>query len=377
MGKLKIGIVLDDTLDTPDGVQQYVLAVGKWLSEQGHTVHYLVGSTKRTDIPHVHSLGNNVRVQFNGNRMSTPLPASRRKITRLLLQEKYDVLHVMIPYSPFLAAQIITAAPVTTAVVGTFHIAPNSALVTMANKALSFLNKKSLRRFDSIVSVSPAAAAFAEKTHGITTPIVPNVIRTDHFKSAKPEASDRPTIMFLGRLVPRKGCQILLEALNHLKNDAAMPDYQALICGRGPLETELKAYTRANGLEDRVRFVGFVNDDEKARYLRAADLAVFPSTGGESFGIVLIEAMAAEHPVVLGAANAGYTSVLEQYPDLLFPTHDPVRLAEKIREFLTDSNAHQRALKWQKAYVKQFDIAIVGPRLVARYQEALRSRLNA
>lgn len=380
MGVLKIGLVLDDTLDTPDGVQQYVLTLGKWLSDQGHDVHYLVGHTERTDIRNIHSLGKNVRVQFNGNRMSTPLPASRRKIRKLLQAEQFDVLHVQIPYSPFLAARIIREAPSRTAVIGTFHIAPNSKLVTIANTVLGRLVQKSLRRFDTIVSVSPAAAAFAKATHRIDTPVVPNVVLAAHFAQAKPYpvSPGVRTVVFLGRLVPRKGCKILLEALNILKSaESSLPKLQVFICGKGPLDAELKAYAQDHGLSRMVTFTGFVDNDTKARYLKTADIAVFPSTGGESFGIVLIEAMAANAPVVLGADNDGYKTVLEPYPEVLFPVLDPAKLAAKLALFLADDAAHKKATEWQHRYVQQFDIAVVGPRLVARYNEALRSRMAA
>jgi phosphatidylinositol alpha-mannosyltransferase len=376
MGNLKIGFVLDDTLDTPDGVQQYILTLGTWMSAQGHDVHYLVGHTERTDIQNVHSLGRNVKVQFNGNRMSTPLPASKRKLRTLLESEKYDVLHIQIPYSPFLAQRIIMAAPAATALIGTFHIAPNSRVVTAANKLLGMMTKRSLKRFDTLLSVSPAAKQFAQITYGIETSVLPNVVKAAHFRLAEPfnKYSGKPTIVFLGRLVQRKGCQTLLEAVELLKRQKNLPDFRVIICGRGPLDGELKKYAKAQGLENIVEFVGFVNDDEKARYLKSADIAVFPSSGGESFGIVLLEAMAAEHPVVLGADNPGYASVLAPYPDLLFPVLNNAALAAKLQVYLTDTSARNRAVSWQHTYLPQFDVAAVGSRLIARYREALRSR---
>src|SRR3990167_6303303 len=91
---LKIGLVVDDTLDKPDGVQQYVLLVGAWLSAQGHEVHYLVGQSSRTDLPNVHSLAKNVPVTFNKNKLTVPLPANKRRIQQLLEQEKFYILHV-------------------------------------------------------------------------------------------------------------------------------------------------------------------------------------------------------------------------------------------------------------------------------------------
>lgn len=376
MGNLKIGFVLDDTLDTADGVQQYIRTLGTWLTAQGHEVHYLVGYTVRKDIPNVHSLSKNVRVSFNGNRMSTPLPASKQKIRKFLHKEKFDVLHVQIPYSPFLAHRIILNAPSTTAIIGTFHIAPNSGLVSTANALLGRLLGGSLKKFDSIVSVSSAAAEFAAQKYGISSTVLPNVVTASHFVSAKPldTSGQVQRIVFLGRLVPRKGCQTLLEAAHILRQDAKTVPFQVTVCGKGPLGQELKSVAERLNIQDIVEFAGYVDDDQKARYLKSADIAVFPSTGGESFGIVLIEAMAAEHPVVLGANNDGYKTVLAPCPDLLFPVMDPQSLANKIQVFLTDTDEKKHVLEWQKSYVRQFDVSVVGPRLLARYRQALRSR---
>lgn len=376
MNKLKIGFVLDDTLDTPDGVQQYILTLGRWLSTQGHEVHYLVGQTSRTDIPFVHSLGRNVHVKFNGNRMSTPLPASRQAIKALLERERFDVLHVQIPYSPFLAQRIILAATKETVVVGTFHIAPHTGLVRIANKLLGLLVRRSLQRFDAIYSVSSAAADFARATYGIETAILPNVVNAGYFQQAQSmqRPDNRPVVVFLGRLVPRKGCGILLEALRMLQKQDPDSLPHTIICGKGPLKDTLEAYARTSGLQESVQFVGFVDDNEKARYLKTADIAVFPSTGGESFGIVLIEAMAARHPVVLGAANPGYQSVLSPSPQSLFAVNDPKALADSLRQFLQDAELRARVVTWQDRYIMQFDVAVVGRRLVSRYLELLRAK---
>lgn len=376
MNTLKIGFVLDDTLDTPDGVQQYILTLGQWLTARGHEVHYLVGQTERTDIPHVHSLGRNIKVKFNGNRMSTPLPASRKAIRALLAAERFDVLHVQIPYSPFLAQRIIRLAPVGTAIVGTFHIAPQSGLVRYANALLGRLVRRSLRRFDAIYSVSSAAQEFARHAYHIDTTILPNVVNGRIFQEALPLPSDdnRPLIVFLGRLVPRKGCAVLLEALHYLRQHQPSLSFRSVVCGKGPLRGDLESYVRSHGLAQDVTFAGFVDDATKARYLKSADIAVFPSTGGESFGIVLIEAMATEHPVVIGAANPGYQSVLAPSPESLFAVDDPGALARKLAQFLQDQQLRQQIVRWQDGYVRQFDVDVVGRRLMGRYLELLRAK---
>ncbi len=380
MNKLKIGFVLDDSLDTPDGVQQYVLALGSWLSKQGHDVHYLVGETHRTDIANVHALSRNMHVRFNGNGMSTPLPVNPRKIQALLAKEKFDVLHVQMPYSPFLAQQIINKAPSSTAIIGTFHIMPQSGLADAANRFLGFLLRGSLKRFDQVFAVSNAAAGFARKTFNVDADVLPNVVDVTRFASAKPLPQyndDTLTVMFLGRLVPRKGARTLLEAvsiLNQLEKHKSLPPFRVVICGKGPLASELQQYAATEGIEDLVEFAGFIAEDDKPSYLASADIMVFPSSGGESFGIVLIEAMASGRPVVLAGDNPGYRSVLSPKPELLFDPKNAVALSQKLTEYLQVKRTRTEAVTWQKAYVPQFDVATVGKKLLKTYREQLQEK---
>lgn len=374
---MKIGFVLDDTLDTPDGVQQYVLTLGAWLGGEGHEVHYLVGQTKRTDLENVHSLSRNIKARFNGNRMSIPMPANRRLLRKFLSRENFDVLHVQTPYSPLLAGRVINAAPANTAAVGTFHIAPHSGIVGDATRLLALLSRRSLKRMSGMLSVSTAAQDFAKQTYGVVSEVLPNVVVVDRFATAVPMpiAGDGPVILFLGRLVPRKGCMILLQAVDRIHQLHPGQRFRVVICGGGPLESELHTYVKKHDLEQIVVFVGYVSEEDKPRYLKAADLAVFPSTGGESFGIVLLEGMAAHHPVVLGAANEGYSTVLKDRTSLLFPVDDPTALAEVIARFLNDPKAQERARNWQQSYIHQFDVATVGPKLLKVYQAAIDQQL--
>lgn len=377
MKLLKIGFVLDDTLDSTDGVQQYILTLGGWLHSQGHEVHYLVGETTRTDLPHVHSLSRNTKVRFNGNHMSMPLPARANAIRELLGSEQFDILHVQMPYSPLMAGRVIAAAPERTKIIGTFHIAPNSTVVTVANRLLGAWVGRQKKAFSHVVSVSSAASAFAREAYGLETSVLPNVVNTSVFLQAEPVAKPAGTkrIMFLGRLVERKGCKILLQAVEQLVRESdGLTPFEVVICGRGPLEQELRAFTATSGLDNIVTFAGYVDDQLKARHLKAADIAVFPSTGGESFGIVLIEAMAAANPVVIGAANPGYASVLAPYPNLLVPVGNSQVLADRLRTYLTDEPARQEALQWQESYVSRFDVGVVGTQLTDIYNDALFQR---
>lgn len=374
---LKIGFVLDTSLDPPDGVQQYVVSVGEWLRSQGHDVHYVVGETKRTDLPNIHSLARNIQVLFNGNRTTIPLPASRRKLKNFLQAQQFDILHVQTPHSPFFAQRLILAASAETAIVATFHVLPDGWLPAIGNRLLGLWLRPSLKRIDAMLSVSDAAAAFARKTFHLNSDVLPNVFDHKLFHEARPLPQyddDRLTILFLGRLVPRKGCLLLLQAIALLKDRTDLPPYRVVVCGRGALERTLKDFVRRHDLENIVEFTGFVSVEDKPRYYASADIAVFPSRAGESFGIVLLEALASGKAAVLGGDNPGYRSVLSPRPDLLFNPKSSQQLAAKLVELLQNATLRSEQAAWGESYTIRFDVNHVGAELVNRYNHILHQR---
>lgn len=376
---MKIGFVIDDTLDKPDGVQQYVLTLGKWLSSQGHEVHYLAGNTTRKDIPNVHSLSQNIAVRFNQNRLSIPRSSRKSEIKALLQKEKFDVLHVQMPYSPLMAGRIIKAAPKETAVVGTFHIIPFSGLERFGASLLKLLQAQNLKRFDTIVSVSEPAKQFAKSAMGLSSTVLPNVVDIKQFQKGRQIANysdGRLNIVFLGRLVERKGAMQLLEALQVLHSEGKLMDIRVLMCGKGPLESKLKDYVEGFHLSDYVQFEGFIDESKKADYLATANIAVFPSLGGESFGIVLIEAMAAGSQTVLGGDNVGYASVMGDGSVQLINPVDSQEFAEVLDYYLVDEKARQKTFQWQQKHVLQYDVATVGKQLLGVYRSAIAKRLR-
>lgn len=377
--KLKIALVLDEGLDNPDGVQQYMLSVGGWLTSQGHEVHYLVGQTTRKDVPNLWSLSKNIHVSSNGNQMTIPLPTSTKKLKRLLEDQKFDVLHVQTPYSPFMGGKLINLAGPNVAVVGTFHILPNSRIITLGNWLLGLWCRRSLKRFDVMLSVSAAAGMFALKTFKIDSTILPNVIDYRRFNSAEPlpKYSDGVfTILFLGRLVERKNCLTLIRALAKLKDIEGIEEFRLVICGRGPLEAKLRKQVNDLGLSKVTEFVGFVEEEVKPNYYASANLTVFPSSGGESFGIVLLEAMASGNSAVLAGNNPGYASVMAPSPEQLFEPNNAEVLANLIEMYMHDERLRKQKAQWGRDYAKQFDVNIIGPKLVNIYNMALRKHLR-
>lgn len=374
---MKIGFVLDDGLDVPDGVQQYVLTLGRWYVEQGHQVHYLVGQTTRDDIENVHSLSSNLPVTFNGNKLSIPLHAPVKNIRNILAEQRFDVLHVQMPYSPLLAGKIVANAPPMSAVVGTFHILPYGRLQTLGSRLLAQTVRKTLARFDAIVAVSTAAQQFAEQAMNITTTVVPNAVNLKGFtkgKKFKKYDDGKQNVVFLGRLVERKGCMQFLQAIRLLQAEDKLQNVRVIVAGHGPDRERLEQYITANNLESVVEMAGWITEADKPHYLRSADVAVMPSIAGESFGIVLVEAIASGAGVVLGGDNPGYRYVLDDQPLALINPHDTQEFASRIHKLLTDASLRKKIHQTQVARIADFDVAIVGAKLLTIYKREIAKR---
>lgn len=373
---MKICFVLDDKLDSTDGVQQYILALGGWFSSQGNEVHYLVGQTKRTDISNTHSLTRNLNVRFNQNKLSIPIYSSKKRIKELLERENFDILHIQLPYSPQFGAKVISLASDTTAVIGTFHILPYSFLETKGTKLLGKVLAKSIRRFDKVMSVSSAAQEFVKNSFGIDSEVVPNVVDVVRFRSSrKLSHGSKVKIAFLGRLVPRKGALELVRALSKL-DPALLSNVEVLIGGTGSEKKKILHLIDKYQLIHAVKLVGFVTEEDKPNFLGQSDIAVFPATGGESFGIVLLEAMAAGAGVVLGGDNPGYRCVLGEWPETLVNAKSPSEFAKSLEFFISQANERQRIHTQQQRSVEQYNVPRVGQRILKIYNEAIEMRRN-
>ncbi len=375
---MKIGFVLDDGLNKPDGVQQYIIMLGTYMRSRGHEVHYLVGETQRDDIPNLHSMAKNIRVHFNGNSLTIPLPTSGRNITALLEKEKFDVLHVQTPHSPFMGAKVVRRAAPDTVIVGTFHILPFGALAYIGTWLLGLVLWNNVRRFDGFMSVSQPAARFARQTFGITSEIIPNAVSTKSFRPSKKVAVKKGSglrIVFVGRLVERKGCRQLISALVQLHESGRLEQSTTLeLCGEGPLKATLQTMVAEAGLTQQVTFHGFVSEAKKIAVLQRADIAVFPALAGESFGIVLLEAMAAGRPVVLGGNNPGYQSVLSDTPEAIVEASQPDVLAEQLHSFLVNPQKREKLYTKQQKLVQQFDVEVVGKQVEQFYRTCKKTR---
>jgi phosphatidylinositol alpha-mannosyltransferase len=174
----------------------------------------------------------------------------------------------------------------------------------------------------------------------------------------------------LGRLVKRKGCEQLIKAFA-LYNDMASQNTRLVIAGSGPQSEKLKKQAVKLNIADRTDFLGYINEQDKPKLLASADIACFPSLYAESFGIVLLEAMASGSKVVIGGSNPGYRSVLSQKPELLFNPSNTQEFAKKIHQMLGEQKLVDSLHEWQANEVKKYDINLIGPQIVDVYESAI------
>ncbi|HXD56226.1 MAG TPA: glycosyltransferase family 4 protein [Solirubrobacteraceae bacterium] len=374
-GRLRVALVYDDSMDKFGGVPQYIGVLSAALRRAGHEVTLLVGHTAARQVSgcDVHSLARNVRVRFNGNVLSVPLIPQVGAIRSVMREQDFDVMHVQVPYSPLMAGQLIRQLPHRTALVGTFHVASERALPRLGARLLSAWTRRSRRRFDEMICVSRHAAAFARTTFGVRRfALVPNMVELDGDR-ADAEPSATPTVVCVGALVPRKGQCVLVDAFALVVQ--TLPDARLVLAGEGPQHKRLERRIAELGLASNVCLLGAVPTADRAQLLRTAHVACFPSSYGESFGIVLLEAMAAGSAVLAGR-NAGYLEVLGNMSEALAEPR-PRPLARALTTLLLDDSRRRRLIAQQHTLVQRFDANDVTAEILTVYRSALGRRHGA
>lgn len=333
---MHIGMVCPYSLTVPGGVQGQVLGLTRALRGRGHTVQILAPADAPPNEGGVTVIGPSVMNAANGSIAPiSPNPQAQLRTMRALWDEKFDVLHLHEPLvpGPTVTALMLRSAPV----VGTFHAAGEQPMY----KSMSSLARWFGSRIDAKVAVSLDALALASTAIPEPWTVLFNGVDVDQFSSAEPWVDaeprfigdDRPTILFVGRHEERKGLGVLLEALSFVDQDV-----RVWVAGTGPETAELQARYAEDG---RIEWLGRISNEERNRRMAAASVFVAPSLGGESFGVILLEAMAAGAPVVASAIS-GYVGVAGPLDDepraaLLPEPGAPAAFAAAIGQVLGDS----------------------------------------
>ncbi|MGH7240725.1 MAG: glycosyltransferase, partial [Candidatus Saccharimonadales bacterium] len=271
-------------------------------------------------------------------------------------------------------AKAIRAASSTTGIVGTFHVLPYGFVARYGTRLLGLWLRSSLRRFNALYAGTPAAATFSTWSMHVPTGTLPHPVNVAAFRVAKPvRQNDRLQIVFLGRLVARKGATQLVRAIADLP-EATKSKLQVHVGGRGEQAGMLKQLIETHRLQDIVGLDGFISEEDKPRYLAQADIAIFPSVSGESFGISLLEPMAAGAGVVVGGDNPGYASVLGEWPEALFDPTNIAAFTTYLEKLIANTELRATIHAEQQAAIARYDVAHIGQAWLKIYQDAVTTQ---
>ena len=359
---MRVVLICPYSLSMPGGVQGQVLGLARTLRERGVSATVLGPCDGPPPEPGVISVGPSVLLAANGSVAPLALdPPAIRRTLEVLAAEQPDVLHLHEPLvpGPALTALLVGNVPA----VGTFHASGRVPAYVWLRPAVRAV----ARRIGLRTAVSPEARALAERWLGGACQVLPNGVEVERFAKSDPwPAPATPggtgrAILFVGRHEPRKGLDVLLEAFRQLDRDAVL-----WVAGEGPNTSALSA-TAPPGVE----WLGRISDGELAQRLRAATVFCAPSLHGESFGVILLEAMAAGTPVVASDIS-GYRDVARQEKEaVLVPGGDPVALAGGLRRVLDDPTLAGRLVEAGTARAATFSME----RLATRYADLYETLL--
>ena len=364
--KLRIGIVCPYSWDVPGGVQNHIRDLAEFLINNGHHVEVLAPATESEDLPdYVVSAGRAVSIPYNGAvaRVLFGVVANSR-VRNWINYGNFDLLHLHGPAIPSLSLLACWAGE--GAMIGTFHAA---AKYQKAIVAIGPILEPVIEKLSARIAVSESARLTLTAHLETDAIVIPNGIYADNYRngSSRPEWQGN-TIGFLGRFEEdRKGLPVLLDALPIISR--FIPDIRVLIAGPGDSEEVLENVDPQ--LRDRVEFLGKISEEDKADFLASISLYIAPNTGGESFGIILAEAMAGGAAVIASDIPA-FADVLGngQY-GTLFESENSEHLAKVVIDLLRDDSKRMDIATAGAKHAQRFDWSQVGEEIFEVYELAM------
>jgi phosphatidylinositol alpha-mannosyltransferase len=371
---VRIGIVCPYSFDVPGGVQFHVRDLAEHFLGQGEDVSVLAPSESDTVLPdYVVSSGRATAVRYNGSVARLNFgPVTAGKVNRWLDQGRFDVLHLHEPLAPSVSVLALLAAD--GPIVGTFH---TSMIRSRTMQTAYPIVRPSLEKIMARIAVSEDARRTVTTHFGGDAVVIPNGVYVDRFATAARRAEwtstpARPTIAFLGRMgESRKGLPVLVAALPAVL--AEVPGLRVLLAGPGdPDEISQDWPAEVRGATE---FLGAVSDEDKASLLASVAVYVAPNTGGESFGIILIEAMSAG-ACVLASDLPAFSRVLDGgTTGALFHNEDPAHLARELIGLLKDPGRRRELASRGQTRARLFDWAVVADQIRAVYETVIEARI--
>jgi phosphatidylinositol alpha-mannosyltransferase len=356
------------SFSAPGGVQAHVLGLAKGLRGLGHQVQVLAPATEEDPLPEfVTPAGRAVGVPYNGS--IAPLafgPVAVNRARCWMHDHNFDVLHLHEPASPSLS--LIALALTDRPVVATFHFATARSRALAAAQGVL---RATMEKITARIAVSPLARRVLVEYLGGDAVEIPNGVDVPHFAGA-PALAGYPraggTVGFVGRFgEPRKGMQVLLAALRTVLR--SRPDLRLLVVGHGDAEALLRA--AGPMLAARIRVLGALSEQGKAAVLRSVDLLCVPALGGESFGIVLTEAMAAGTPVVASDLDAFRLVLDGGKAGALVAPGSPAALAAALDDLLEDPDRRAALAAAGRRRAAMWDWPVIARRVLQVYESAV------
>ncbi|MBM3308313.1 MAG: glycosyltransferase family 4 protein [Candidatus Eisenbacteria bacterium] len=367
---MKVGIVTPTYYPYPGGVTEHVYHLRLGLEALGHDVRVVTTCFGKGDGHRdgaVLRIGRSVAVPANGSLcpVAMDLRMSAR-VREVLARERFDILHLHEPFMPALCLSVLREAEAP--VVGTFHASNESPV---AYRVFRSLLAPSADKLAARIAVSDAARRTVEPHFPGRYRVIPNGVDVERFASATPlpELRDgRFNVLFVGRFEPRKGLKFLFRALPDIA--AAVPDVRVVVVGGGPLAAYYKGFVPPS-CRHAVHFAGFVSRDSLARHFASADVFCSPAVGGESFGIVLLEAMAAGAPIV-ASDIAGYRAVIrDRETGLLVRRGAADEIAAAVVALARDQRLRRRMAERARRAVDRYSWDRVAREIADVYEEVL------
>jgi phosphatidyl-myo-inositol alpha-mannosyltransferase len=368
---MKVGLICPYNMFRGGGVQEVVLALRDGIIARGHQAYII--TPQPTDYKGVAPegyilIGGAVPIRVAKTSAQISASVDINALEAMLKREKFDILHFHEPWNPMLSRQILLRSDAIH--IGTFHAAMSERRTSRTvEKVITPYTKSILKYLDVMTAVSVTATNYVHTLTKRKVVIVPNGIDLHkyRFKLERESSGTAKTILYIGRLEKRKGLRYLLQSfliINHIR-----PDFRLLIAGDGPEREKLESFVSELGIRN-VSFLGYISEERKLQLLQEADIFCSPALYGESFGIVLLEAMASGCVAVAGN-NSGYETVLNGRGQLsIVNPKDAPEFARRLILLATDPALRKAWCEWAQNEVKKYDYDKVIDQYVAVYEAA-------